>query len=127
MSDASNTVNSFDPTQGISLTAVAQAYFAKKLAGQVDKIIRLSTKESGCTGFAYVLDLVEQGEKSDELYLFDKVKIAVASDTLPLISGTEIDVVQEGVNEVVKFNNPNVVAECGCGESFSVNDAHKAL
>ena len=26
----------------------------------------------------------------------------------------------EGVNRSLKFNNPNVTAECGCGESFSV-------
>jgi Fe-S cluster assembly protein SufA/iron-sulfur cluster assembly protein len=38
-----------------------------------------------------------------------------------MLKGTEIDLVREGVNEVVKFNNPNVVAECGCGESFSVS------
>lgn len=125
MAELSESVGSFDPKQGISLTAVAQAYFSKKLAGKTNKLIRLSTKESGCTGFAYVLDLVDGRENSDDLYEFDAVKIAVAADTASLVAGTEIDIVQEGVNEVVKFNNPNVVAECGCGESFSVNDAHK--
>ena len=28
--------------------------------------------------------------------------------------------VLEFVNEGLKFNNPNVSAECGCGESFTV-------
>lgn len=122
MSESHTSVASFDPSQGISLTSVAQVYFAKKLTGKNDKLIRLSTKESGCTGFAYVLDLVDNAESDDQLYQFDTVKIAVAFDAGSLVSGTEIDVVQEGVNQVVKFNNPNVVAECGCGESFSVSD-----
>ena len=34
--------------------------------------------------------------------------------------GTELDVAREGRNEGFKFNNPNVKAECGCGESFNV-------
>jgi len=122
MSELSNSVDSFDPKHGINLTAVAQGYFAKKLMGKTDKLIRLSTKESGCTGFAYVLDLVDQAEGNDSVYQFDDVTIAVALGAASLIAGTEIDVVQEGVNQVVKFNNPNVVSECGCGESFSVTD-----
>ena len=36
------------------------------------------------------------------------------------LAGTELDFVREGLNEGFKFNNPNVTANCGCGESFSV-------
>jgi iron-sulfur cluster assembly protein len=32
----------------------------------------------------------------------------------------ELDYVREGLNERFSFRNPNVSAECGCGESFSV-------
>ena len=39
---------------------------------------------------------------------------------LSFLRGTEIDYAREGVNRSLKFNNPNVVAESGCGESFSV-------
>lgn len=120
MSELSTSVASFDPKQGITLTSVAQTYFAKKLSGKADKLIRLSTKESGCTGFAYVLDMVDEAQSDDKIYQFEQVKFAVSAAATPLVSGTEIDVVREGVNQVVKFNNPNVVAECGCGESFSV-------
>jgi hypothetical protein len=35
-------------------------------------------------------------------------------------SGTEIDLVTEGLNSVLKFRNPNAAVECGCGESFAV-------
>jgi iron-sulfur cluster assembly protein len=40
---------------------------------------------------------------------------------MDLVRNTEIDYVKEGVNGVVRFNNPNAVNECGCGESFSVS------
>ena len=34
--------------------------------------------------------------------------------------GTTIDYVKEGVNSNLSFINPNVSAQCGCGESFSI-------
>ncbi|OUR71171.1 ATPase [Marinomonas sp. 42_23_T18] len=116
------TVSSFNPTQAISLSEVAKQYFVKKMQNQTDKLIRLTTKVSGCTGFAYVLDLADGPEDEDTVFTFDELTIAVSEEALSLVSGTEIDVAQEGLNEVVKFNNPNVVSECGCGESFSVTD-----
>lgn len=117
------TVTTFDPSMPVvTMTAAAIRHFEGKLADAGDKLIRLSTKTSGCTGYAYVLDLVDAPVTGDEvLTLSSKVTLAVAPDALQLLRGTEIDLVTEGVNQVVKFNNPNVVAECGCGESFSVS------
>ena len=48
------------------------------------------------------------------------LNVAVAADATDLLRNTEIDYVTEGVNGVIKYNNPNVVDECGCGESFNV-------
>lgn len=115
------TATTFDPASSVSLTASAQKYFASKLIKQPGKLIRLSTKESGCTGFSYVLDMVNEPFDEDAVLSFDGVTLAVDSKSVAMLNGTEIDLVREGVNEVVKFNNPNVVAECGCGESFSVS------
>ena len=43
------------------------------------------------------------------------------ADAVDFLRGTEIDYAREGINRTLRFRNPNVVAECGCGESFSVN------
>ncbi|MYM63003.1 iron-sulfur cluster assembly accessory protein [Pseudomaricurvus sp. HS19] len=113
----------FDPSApAVTLTAAALRHFESKLAAQPGKILRLFTETSGCTGYAYRLDFADAPEASDEvLHPGDKVTLAIADDALQLVRGTEIDMVTEGINRVVKFNNPNVVAECGCGESFSVS------
>ena len=113
----------FDPNApAVTLTAAALRHFESKLATQPGKILRLFTETSGCTGYAYRLDFADAPEAGDEvLQPGDKVTLAVAADALQLVRGTEIDMVTEGINRVVKFNNPNVVAECGCGESFSVS------
>jgi iron-sulfur cluster assembly accessory protein len=115
------TATTFDPVLSVSLTASAQKYFTSKLVKQTGKLIRLSTKESGCTGFSYVLDIVDVALEEDTVLSFGEITFAVDSQSVTMLKGTEIDLVREGVNEVVKFNNPNVVAECGCGESFSVS------
>ena len=115
-------VTTFDPqAQLVTMTAVALQHFENAIGDDTDKIVRLSTETSGCTGYAYVLNLVDQVETDDVVMeLSSVVTLAVANDAMALLKGTEIDYVQEGVNSVIKFNNPNVIAECGCGESFSV-------
>lgn len=120
------TVATYDPTLPtlISLTPAAERFFSGKLAAQPGKLVRLSTKASGCTGYAYVLDLVDGSEAGDEIVQASPaIAMAVSADAVPLVRGTEIDLVTEGINQVVKFHNPNVVAECGCGESFSVSES----
>ena len=119
----SSVVSSFDPSATlVSVTAKAEQHFAKKLAAAHAALIRLSIKTSGCTGYAYVLDTVDKSEAGDTLVrVSDLVTLAISADAAPIIRGTEIDLAIEGVNRVIKYNNPNVVAECGCGESFSVN------
>lgn len=115
-------VETFVPQSAvISMTDSAAHYFEKKLAEQPDKIIRLGTKLSGCTGYAYVLDFADGAGDNDAIVqVSNNLTIAVDKEALDVLRNTEIDYVKEGVNGIVKFNNPNVVDECGCGESFSV-------
>ncbi|WP_100643942.1 HesB/IscA family protein [Alteromonas facilis] len=115
-------VETFVPNkQIISLTDSAIRHFQGKLKNHPDQIIRLSTKASGCTGYAYVLDFADAPESTDEVVnINDQLTVAVAADAIGLIRNTEIDYVKEGINGVIKYNNPNVVDECGCGESFNV-------
>jgi iron-sulfur cluster assembly accessory protein len=68
-----------------------------------------------------VLDFADSAQADDEIVEISPVlNVAVAADATDLLRNTEIDYVTEGVNGVIKYNNPNVVDECGCGESFNV-------
>ena len=116
-------VDTFDPNlQVVSFTDAAINHFSAALKGKEGYLIRLSTKESGCSGYAYELNVVEESEPGDIILKPNEtLLVSIAEDAISLIKGTEIDMVTEGINRVVKFNNPNVIAECGCGESFTVN------
>src|SRR5690606_31529685 len=117
-------VESFDPVQqAVSVSETAIAHFKRQLVNSKEaKAVRLSIKQSGCTGFMYVVDLVSDGADDDVRYsLTDGVELLVDKASLPVVSGTRIDYVTEGVNHQLKFLNPNAKDYCGCGESFSVN------
>ncbi len=115
-------VETFVPQQAVTVTEAAQAHFRKQLEGRDGAVVRLSVKESGCTGYKYVIDIVDQGETEDvEIALENGVRLLVSSQAMGMVRGTQIDYTKEGLNRTLKFINPNVADECGCGESFSIN------
>lgn len=115
------TVETFDASTPLRVTDDAAAHFSKRLEGAGKAAVRLSVKESGCTGFMYVMEEVDAGHESDAaMNLHNGVTLFLAEDAVDFMRGTEIDYAREGINRVLRFRNPNVVAECGCGESFSI-------
>lgn len=82
--------------------------------------LRLGVKTTGCSGMAYVLEFVDGAEATDSVFESRGVKIFVDPKSMIYLDGTELDFAKEGLNEGFKFNNPNVKATCGCGESFNV-------
>lgn len=116
-------IASFDPQQQtVMVTPAAVAHFKRQLSKSQNSAVRLSVKQSGCTGWMYVVDLVKEPKADDlQLTLEDGVQLWVDSKSLAVVGGTEIDYVTEGVNQQLRFNNPRVKDYCGCGESFSVN------
>ncbi len=116
-------VESFDPTSApaVTMTAAAIEHARRQIQQAGAQGIRLAVKESGCSGYMYVVDFVAQADDTDFSFaVADDVTLFVQKDALPIVRGTEIDFAKEGVNRIIKFRNPNVTAECGCGESFVV-------
>lgn len=122
------TVNSFDPESALSdlkvtMTDTAVRHFTKQLKAAGQSCVRLFLEESGCSGYMYRIELVDEGQPGDvALNVRDDLQLYVAEDARAIVQGTEIDFKKDGLNELVKFNNPNVTAECGCGESFVVEN-----
>jgi iron-sulfur cluster assembly accessory protein len=118
-------VESFDPRQAalLTMTDAALEHSRRQIQDAGAEGIRLSIKESGCSGYMYIVDLVTEANDTDvRLSMADDVVLFVQKDAMPIVQGTEIDFAKDGINRVIKFRNPNVTAECGCGESFVVDD-----
>ena len=117
----------FDPTTrspvAISMTHAAQQHVRRQLTKEGADALQLGVTESGCNGYMYELRYVGQADGGGQVraFDFDGVTVLVDNADWPLVGGTEIDYVTEGLNAVLKFRNPNASGECGCGESFSVD------
>ena len=81
--------------------------------------LRFGVKKTGCSGWGYHADMAKDERPGDTVFEQDGVRIYVDAESLELVDGTQIDFVKQGLNEQFVFRNPNVTAECGCGESFT--------
>lgn len=114
-------VESFSVSDAIQVTPAAAEHFAKQLQQSGKAAVRLSLKESGCTGYMYVIDEVDSPEEGDlTIALPNDVAVYVDPSRLDAIRGTVVDYRLEGINRNLILDNPNVKAACGCGESFNV-------
>jgi len=81
--------------------------------------LRIGVTESGCSGYSYAMDFAESINDNDTVIEQGGVKVIIDEASMPILDGIELDFVKQGLNQNFKFNNPNVVSSCGCGESFS--------
>jgi len=103
----------------ITLTQAAAEHVKGMLANRGHgEGLRLGLTKSGCSGFAYLMDFADDIGDGDQVFESNGVKVIVDEDNLALLDGMELDYVREGLNEIFKFNNPNVKNACGCGESI---------
>lgn len=88
--------------------------------------LRFGVRRTGCSGWGYAVDLARDAREGDRVSEQDGVRIYVDADSLALVDGTEIDFLKQGLNEQFVFRNPNMAAECGCGESFTTDPGKAA-
>ena len=105
----------------ITLTENAAAQISNQLAKRGKGLgLRVGIKKVGCSGFAYTFDYADDLRDDDHAFEAHDAKVVVDAGSLAVIDGSRLDFVKEGLKQMFKFDNPNVDATCGCGESFSV-------
>jgi iron-sulfur cluster assembly protein len=105
----------------ITLSEKAAQYIQKSLAKRGQGVgLRLGVRTAGCSGLAYTLEFADTAQPDELRFESRGVLLLVDAKSHVHLDGTELDFVREGLNEGFKFHNPNVKAQCGCGESFTV-------
>ena len=82
--------------------------------------LRVDVRRTGCSGWAYDVDIARAVDATDHVFEDQELKVVVPEHALKMVSGTTVDFVHEGLVREFRFRNPNVTGECGCGESFTV-------
>jgi iron-sulfur cluster assembly protein len=84
------------------------------------RALRLAVRKTGCSGWAYEVELARDIETDDAVFEDHGVTVVIDSQSLPYLDGSKIDFVKEGLTSTFRFENPNATEECGCGESFTI-------
>ena len=107
----------------LAITKDAAKHIQQSIAKHGSGIgLRLSIKISGCSGYAYQMDIADVITDADEVFEEHGATVVIDAKSLKLVDGTTIDYKQEGLNKVLVFNNPRAAAVCGCGESFTLTE-----
>jgi iron-sulfur cluster assembly accessory protein len=117
-------MNAIEPLGGpssVSLSASAARRLAKILSGEeAGAALRVSVKGGGCSGFQYSFDIEKTRAEDDLVVERDGATILIDPVSLEYMAGSELDFVDDLMGQAFKVKNPNAVASCGCGVSFSV-------
>src|ERR1700722_7890247 len=105
----------------VSMSASAARRLVIILSGEeTGAALRVSVKGGGCSGFQYSFD-IDRARAADDLVIErDGATILVDPVSLEYMAGSGGHFVDDLMGQAVKVKNPNAVASCGCGVSFSV-------
>lgn len=82
--------------------------------------LRVAVEGGGCSGFSYKFDLVDGRNDDDVAIERDGATILIDDISLIYMGGSVIDFVDDLMGQSFQIRNPNAVASCGCGTSFSI-------
>ena len=108
-------------TQSATVTDACFKRVAKILSDTPDKdALRVSVEGGGCSGFSYKFDLVSGRNDDDIVFEHNGARILVDELSMVYMTGSVIDFVDDLMGQSFQIKNPNAVASCGCGTSFSI-------
>ena len=110
-----------DSAINVEVTDAAARRIARIVSGQPGKTaLRVSVEGGGCSGFSYKFDLVESRNDDDVAIEKDGATVLIDDLSLVYMGGSVIDFVDDLMGQSFQIRNPNAVASCGCGTSFSI-------
>jgi iron-sulfur cluster assembly protein len=110
----------------IKFTDAAVTHIKQMLMKQMNGVgFRLSIKKTGCSGYAYVPEIIEKVKEGDMHFVAqDQLSIYIDPASEGFLKDVLVDYVvdsKEGLKQKrLIYINPNEKNRCGCGESFTI-------
>lgn len=104
----------------ITLTeaAVFQIKDMMKEHDEEGAFLRVGVKGGGCSGLSYGMGFDHEKKEDDHVLEQHGIKILIDKESAPILRGTTIDYKQSLMGGGFTIDNPNAIAQCGCGSSF---------
>jgi iron-sulfur cluster assembly accessory protein len=91
---------------------------------ETGEFLRIGVKPGGCAGMSYDAVLDRNFTANDDVvYEEGTLRVVAHIRFLPLLEGLTIDFSDDLVRPGFILKNPNVQQSCGCGSSFSTENA----
>jgi iron-sulfur cluster assembly accessory protein len=87
--------------------------------GRPEGALRVAVIGGGCSGLQYKMDLVDGPANRDIIVTSAGVRVVIDPKSALFVSGSLLDFSDDLQKGGFKVTNPNAVAHCSCGESFS--------
>jgi iron-sulfur cluster assembly protein len=100
--------------------AIERIRYLVNQSSSQDNILRIGIEKGGCAGLTYSMDYVSEIKEGDEIVDQDDIRVVIDPKAILYLLGTEMDYVEDKFSSGFKFNNPNEVSACGCGESVEI-------
>ncbi|KAG0348525.1 [4Fe-4S] proteins maturation [Podila humilis] len=83
--------------------------------------LRITVDSGGCHGYQYLMDLTDEVNEDDVVFEKDGARVIIDTITLPMVSGSRIDFIDELIGSAFKvLANPHAAHSCGCDTSFEI-------
>lgn len=90
-----------------------------QLKQQPNSLLRLTVKEGGCSGWFYDMSFDKTIKSDDRLFEVNGIKVIIDTASFVYLNGLALDYSEDLMGGGFRFHNPQAIASCGCGNSFS--------
>ena len=99
----------------VSDNAIRRIEAILKMENTSNQALRVTVSGGGCSGYQYAFSLDESVATDDSVFERSGVKVVIDNMSLDLLTGSEIDYVEDLIGSYFQVQNPNATASCGCG------------
>ena len=103
--------------------AAAKVAELVKEEGNSSLMLRVYIQGGGCSGMQYGFTFDENVSEGDTEVVTNDVKLLVDPMSIQYLMGATIDFVEDLTGAQFVIRNPNATTTCGCGSSFSTEEA----
>ena len=114
----------YDPTKQIVTWTEGAAGQVHRLMARADNDVigrRVGVKTAGCSGMQYDVQFATEQKPFEDKIEQGGVTLFIDPTAVMFLIVSQMDWQEDKFSARFVFNNPNEIARCGCGESFSVS------